>query len=147
MRSLVATVRGVDPATAFLLALIGVGWAGTAGAAAFPQRWLERSHLQHGFLVFAATQFVPFMYTAENSLTMTFIDAPPPEHAQACLARVEAVHNHVPLGALLMPQHRSALALCSADIEVDLRSSWGAASTSSRWRLRRAGRGYSVEPS
>jgi len=137
--------RSVDGPTVALVALLALGWAGTAFASLAPQFWLERSHLQHGFAVFAATQFVPFMYTAENERVLLIDGAPDAANAEGCAANQHIYVHHVPLGSLLMPNSRPALALCADALTVELRSTWRHASVTSRWRVRRGARGYALE--
>lgn len=138
--------REIDLPTAALLALLAFGWLGSFGASVAPRLWLERGHLKHGFAVFAATQFVPFMYTAENRRALTFAGAPAADVADMCGKTLDTPHNHVAVGALLMPQHRGALALCSNETEVEVRSTWRTTTVSSRWRVVRHGQGYVVSP-
>lgn len=138
--------KTIDVPTAALMGLLALGWLGTLGAAAAPQLWLERGHLKHGFVVFAATQFVPFMYTADNRRILTFSEPPAPQFAEDCDHAADVRRNHVMIAALLMPQYRNVFVLCSPEAEVALQSSWNGWSASSRWRIRPDGRGYVVEP-
>lgn len=136
----------LDRVTVLVLAAIGAGVVGTAGAALAPQAWLERGHLVHGVGWFLATQPVPYMYTAENYVQIDYLGEADPGFEARCASWTTALRNHVPLGALLSIKQRPAYVLCGDQAVITLTSRLRGHSVSTRWHVERRGRGYTVRP-
>lgn len=134
----------IDRPTVAFLGLLSLGWAGTIAAVALPQLWLERGHMQHGFAVFAATQIVPFMYTAENTFKVSYLGELDPAQSEACRARAEGYRHHAPLGTILMASRRDQFSLCSEEALVELESTLRGHRAHSTWRVQRSERGFTL---
>lgn len=128
--------EGADGATwGFLAAMLAL-WGLTLGVAASPEWWLQRSHHQGSFGVWALTQTVPFMYTLETDWWAERHGPAEPALAEEC-ARIgnHGLRQHLPVGQFTNPERRPMNRLCGLPADLVLESRLRKHRVRTRWRL------------